>query len=435
VEVKLPNGLTVLILENHRLPLVSVQFHILGAGPLYEPPEMPGLADATASMLSEGAKGRTSLQIAEQVDRLGATFSASSSFGSPAVVISASGLSDNFDQWFGLVSDILLNPAFPAEELERLKQRLKIGLREQRTSPSFLAAERFNHAIYGTHPAATVSATSESIDALTPELLAKWHREQYAPQSAILGIAGDVSADTLVPKLTKWLGAWKGAGSEAAVPSSPAPASARGISLIDRPNSVQTTITLGNLAISRTDPDYIPMTVMNRILGGGSSARLFLKLREEKGYTYSVRSSFTALNYPGAWVASSDVRTDVTDGALAEFMNEIRRIRDEQVPQHELEEAERSIVAHFALSLEQASEMLDSAISRKVYNLPADYWDTYPARIMAVTAADVQHVARKHINLDALQIVAVGDATRIKPALEKYGHVELYDTDGKARVE
>jgi len=435
VEVKLPNGLTVLILENHRLPLVSAQFHLEGAGPLYEPPTMPGLAEAAASMLREGAKGRTSLQIAEQIDSLGATYSAISSFGSPAVILSASGLSDNFDQWFGLVSDILVNPTFPADELERLKQRLKIRLHEQRNSPSFLATERFNRAVYGTHPAATASATSESIDALTPELLSKWHREQYAPQNAILGIEGDVTAATLVPKLTKWLAEWKGGGSEATMPPHPAPASAKSIYLIDRPNSVQTTIYLGNLAISRIDSDYIPMTVMNRILGGSSSARLFLKLREEKGYTYSARSSFTALNYPGAWVASSDVRTEVTDGAMAEFLNEIRRIRDEQAPQAELEEAARSIVARFALSLEQPSEMLDSAISRKVYNLPNDYWDTYPARIMSLTAADVQRVARKHISLDALQIVAVGDTNRIKSALERYGKVELYDADGKARVE
>lgn len=431
VEAKLKNGLTVLIVEDHRFPAVFVQLDINGAGPLFEPADLPGLANITAQLLREGTRTRTSKQIAEEIDRLGATLTASAAFGSSETVLSASGLSDNFNGWFSLATDLLLHPTFPSGELARLKQRLKVQLRQQRSGARFLANERFNRVVFGGHPAAVVAPTPESVEALTPDALMKWHRERYASQNAILGIAGDVRAVELIPKLEQWLGNWQKGAVNEPLPPDPVPASARKIYLVDRPNSVQTTVVLGNIAIDRRSPDYIPMVVMNDILGGGPAARLFLNLREEKGYTYGVYSNFTALDYPGPWRAGGDVRTEVTDGALAEFFNEIRHMREERVADTELEESKRSVVAGFALSLEQPTRLLGFALTRKIYNLPEDYWDTYPAKIMAVSADDVQRVARKYLNPEAMQLVAVGDGRKIKPILEKYGSVEVYDSRGK----
>jgi predicted Zn-dependent peptidase len=430
IEAKLKNGLTVLILEDHRAPYINMQLHIGGAGALFEPANLTGLANVTAQMLREGTKSRSSVQIAEEIDRLGASLGAGSSFGSPDVVLSASGLSDNFDAWFALAADVLLNPSFPADELEKLKQRQRVQLREQRSAASFLLNERFNRAVYGEHPAAHVSPTRESLDALSQEALIKWHRERYAPQNAILGIAGDVRAKDLIAKLEKRLAGWKKSEIKQEWPRSPAAATARKILLVNRPNSVQTTVALGNIAIDRRSPDYMPMVVMNDVIGGGASSRLFLNLREEKGYTYGVYSDFSALRYPGPWRAGGNMRTEVTEGALVEFLSEIRRIREEIVPSEELEERKRSIAASFALSLEQPTRVLNFAITRKQYGLPADYWDNYAARIMAVTAEEVQRVARKYLNPDTLQLVAVGDANKIKAVLEKYGAVEVYDTNG-----
>ncbi|MDQ6699282.1 MAG: insulinase family protein [Acidobacteriota bacterium] len=431
VEMKLDNGLTVMILEDHRLPNVTLQFMIKGAGPLDEPAAMPGLASVTAQMLREGTKTRDSRQIAEETDRMGATLFASSNFGSPEATIIASGLSDNFDQWFALATDVLLHPSFPAGELNKSKQRQLVALRQQRSSPSFLASERFNKAVYGTFPAAVVSATPESLQAMTSEMLAKWHAERYVPQNAILGIAGDVTAAQLIPKLKATLAEWKRTSYEEKLPPNPAPVAEKKILLVNRPNSVQTNLILGNIAIDRLSPDYIPVTVMNRVLGGGGSSRLFMKLREEKGYTYGAYSGIAAAQFPGPWRAYSDVRTEVTDGAMTEFMNELRRIREEKVPAQELEEATHSLVAAFALSLEQPSQLLSYAITRTRYNLPADYWETYPAKIAAVSADDIARVAKKYINLDTVQVVAVGDASKIKTILEKYGPVTVYDTEGK----
>jgi zinc protease len=434
-EFTLDNGLTVLVLEDRRFPVVSLSLSIAGAGPIYEPKDRPGLANITAQMLREGTRTRTSRQIAEEIERLGANVFASSGFGSSAANVGASGLSDNFDQWFALYTDILLNPSFPADELAKLRTRLKTSLKLQRTQPGFLAQERFRRAVYGDHPAAVFSTTPEVLDALTPEMLARWHAERYAPQNAILGVAGDVDAQEVVAKLKQAFAGWKKSAAKEVLPPDPTPAANKKIFLIDRPDSVQSTITMGNIAIDRRSPDYVPVVVMDSIVGGGASARLFLNLREDKGYTYGVYSGFTALKYPGPWSAGGDVRTEVTEGAMNELMYELKRIRDEAVPAAELEEKKRAIVASFALSLENANSLLSYEITRKIYDLPADYWDTYPARIMAVTAADVQRVARRYVNPETHQIVVVGDAGKIRAILEKFGPVEVYNTEGRPLAE
>ncbi|HEX6176335.1 MAG TPA: pitrilysin family protein [Candidatus Binatia bacterium] len=431
VEAKLKNGLTVLISEDHRFPAISVQLQISAAGALYEAENVAGLASVTAQMLREGTKSRDSKQIAEEADKLGSSFGASAEFGSSVTTFFASGLSDNFDSWFPLALEVLLYPSFPERELDNLKQRLGVQLRQQRAAPGFLASERFNRALFGQHPAAIVSATAESLESLTPAVLAKWHRERYVPQNAILGFAGNVRAGELIPKLEKWLADWDATSLQETLPANPVPSTERKVYLVDRPNSVQTTIALGNIAIDRRSPDYVPLVVMNHILGGGAAARLFLNLREEKGYTYGVYSDLSALRYPGPWRAGGSMRTEVTGQAVSEFFNEIRRIRDEKVSDKELADAKRAITARFALSLEQPTGVLAFAMVQKTYGFPADYWDNYPGQIMAVTAEDLQRVARTYLDPGTMQLIAVGDAEKIKPALDKYGPIEVYDSSGR----
>jgi zinc protease len=430
-ETVLPNGLTVLILENHHLPTVSVTLQIAGAGAIYEPADQHGLASITAQMLREGTKTRTSKQFSEDADRLGASVGAVAPFGSSATALTASGLSENFDEWFALFTDMLLNPTFPAEELNKLKLRQLAWLKNQRTNPGFLANERFSKAVYGNHPAATISATPESVQAMTSEALAKWKQERYGPQNAILGIAGDVRASDLIPKLTRWLAAWQRTDAKEVLPPNAQPATSRKIFLVDRPGSVQTTLAMGNISIDRRDPDYIPLVVLNQIFGAGPASRLFMNIREEKGYTYGVYSNFTAVKFPGPWNAGGNLRTEVTEPTMGEFLKEINRICNERVPDAELDEARRAVVASFALQLEQPAQLLGNAILRKTYGFPADYWDTYPAKVSAVTADDVQRVARKYFNPEAMQVVAVGDASKIKSVMEKFGPVEVYNADGK----
>ena len=433
-ETVLPNGINLMILEDHRFPLVTVQFDIDGAGPMYEPAGQPGLAGATARLLTDGTKTRTSKQIAEQIDSLGASLSASAGFGSGSAVVGASGLSDTFEQWFALTADVLLHPSFPADELAQYQSRAKSALLQQRSQPGFLANQTMSRALYGTYPAAVVSATPESLDALTPAMLAEWHDKRFAPQNTILAISGDVHAETLIPKLRQWLAEWQRSKVPVDFPKGPPAAGKEKIFLVDRPGSVQTTLLMGNLAIERTNPDYPALVVLNEVLGAGSASRLFLNLREEKGYTYGVYSNVIARKYAGPWTAGGDLRTEVTDGAMTEFLRELNRIRDEKVPEEELDAARRSVVARFALSLESPQQLIGYAITRKAYNFPADYWDKYPAQIVAIKADDVQRVAKKYINPATMQVVAVGDASKIKTVLEKYGSVEMVDASGKPPV-
>jgi len=429
-EVKLPNGLSVVVLEHHKLPVVNFALWIK-TGALADPKELTGLAKFTAEMLREGTAHRSSTQLASDVDEIGATLSATADYGASVSTVVASGLAENADRILELMSDMVLNPAFPGEELEKYKSRQLAALQQQRSSPVFVAREKLFQVLYRDFPAAIVSATPDSVGAVTAAHLQQFHSRYYVPGNAIMGVVGDLSSERSVELIKKYFGEWKDHPVEQpSVGAVPAPAPAR-VYLIDRPDSVQTNIVVGDYAVRRPDPEFTPLTVMNRILGGGPSARLFLNLREEKGYTYGVYSDFSADIYRGAWITNTEVQTAVTDGALHELMAEFKRIRERRVPQAELDEARRAIVAGFALSLEQPAALLDSWLLVKYYNLPADYWDRYTQEVAKVNAEAVQQAAQKFVDLDHLQIVCVGDGKQIKDVLKKYGALEVYDTDGK----
>lgn len=432
-EAMLKNGLHVIVLENHRVPTFSMEMVVMSGG-LSDPADLRGLAGATASLLREGTPARNSREIAEQLDTLGATLGANSGLSSFTTNVTSSGLVENFDQVLALFTEVVRTPKFPAAEVERYKSRILAGQQLQRTQANFLAQERLIQAIYGTHPAALATAPAEAIKRITPADLARFHATHYLPNNSMLAIVGDVTLKEILPKLEKAFGDWKPALPQpVSIPAAPAQ-NATKIFLINRPGSVQTVFQIGSLGIDRSDPDYPAMAIMNRILGGGGSSRLFLNIREDKSYAYSVGSNFSGSKYRGTFVASSPVRTDVTEGALREFMAEFKRIRDEKVSPKELENAKRAIVGNFALSLENPGAILQNIITQKLYKFPADYWDTYPQKIEAVTAEDVQRVARKYIDLDHLQIVAVGDAAKARDALAKYGTIEDYDAEGKPQA-
>jgi predicted Zn-dependent peptidase len=225
------------------------------------------------------------------------------------------------------------------------------------------------------------------------------------------------------------LGAWKKAGVAEPAVVDPPPMGPPKVYLIARPGSVQTTLYVGTQSMTRKDPDYAALSVVNRVLGG-TMGRLFRHLREEKGYTYGIGSGFSAPQYRGSWASSTSVRTDVTEPALSDLLAEIAELRDKPVPDSELADAKRAIVGSFARDLENPQQVLGYYIDNWQYSLPADYWDTYPQRVMAVTAAQAQAAAQKYWGPDRLQIVAVGDASKITDILRKKGELQIYDADG-----
>ncbi len=429
-ETKLSNGLQVIVLEQHKLPTFAMQMVVLSGG-LADPQDHHGAAQFTSSLLRDGTKTRNSKQIAEQVDSLGATLGANSSLSSPTSNVVASGLTENLDQIMELFADVILNPSFPADELNKLRTRSLAQLRLQRAQPTFLANEMFAKVMYGSHPASRVSLTADEIQHLTPDVLQKFHDTNFKPNNAIFAIVGDVKPAEIVAKLEKTFGAWKSGDVPPANMPEVSETGPAKIYLINRASSVQTNLVLGNLTIKRADADYYALTVMNQVVGGGASARLFLNLREDKGYTYGAYSGLSANNYRGTFRANTEVRTEVTKGSMDELMYELKRIRDEKVAQDEFDRAKRTIVGSFALQLENPQTLLGNIITQKLYGLPSDYWDTFPQRIAAITQDDVQRVARKYLDLGHLQVVAVGDASKITDVLKQFGTVEIYDTEGK----
>jgi predicted Zn-dependent peptidase len=432
-ETTLKNGLRVVVIENHKVPTFTMQMVILSGG-LADPSPQRGLASFTATMLTEGTTKRTSREISEQAERLGASISANTGLATLSTNINAGGLKDNFDQTLELFADVIRNPKFPAEEWDKYKARMLPQLQFQRSIPQFLMQERLYRAVYGEHPAALIAPPAETLKSITPAELTKFHDANYRPNNAVLLIAGDVGLKELLPKIEQAFGDWqKGEVESPSIPSVHAVDKPH-IFLIDRPGSVQTSLALGNLSVERTSADYFPLLVMNQVFGAGPAARLFRNLREDKGYTYGAYSNFTASKYPGIVVASAQVRTEVTEGALKEFMYEINRIRDERLAADELENAKRALTGSFALSLEQPATLLQNAVAQTLYGLPASYWDTYPQRIAAITADDVQRVARKYLDPANLQIVAVGDGAKVRESLAKYGAVQSFTADGKPVV-
>lgn len=430
VKATLSNGAHVLILEDHRFPLVTVTLDINGAGSFFDPAQTPGLASATASLMRQGTLTRTSKQLAEDIDALGANINVMAAPTATEAMLRASGLSDNFDKWFAVTTDVLLHPSFPADELKIIQRRQAVALRQQRANPGFLGQERLAKALYGDHPASVVSGTPESIASITPQMITKFYQERYTPQNTMIAVAGDVNAKELVAKLEAALAGWKKTDLKVELPANPAAQTSTNILLVNRPSSVQTNLLLGNLAVDRRSDDYIPLALMNNIVGGGAAGRLFMNLREDKGYTYGAYSRVEAGQFVGPWVANSEVRSDVTGGAVTEFFNEIRRICIQPVPEEELQRNKRAIVARFALSLERPESLVNYAVTSERYGFPDNYWDEYPAKIMAVTPADITRVAQKYLKPDAIQVVAVGDASKIQTVLEKFGKVQVFAAEG-----
>jgi zinc protease len=429
-ETDLPNGAHLMVLEDHRVPSIAFQIIIMGAGGYYDPKDLPGLADTTASLMDEGTATRTSEQIAQQLDTLAASVSVTANEGSQIATLSGSSLSDQLDQVLELAADILQHPKFADEELARYKARTSAALDEQRGDPSFLAQERYSKAMYGDHPASSTGLTKEALGKITRDQLVAFHRDNYVPDHVIIGVAGDITLNEARTKFEAALKTWTKTGKPRPGVVDPADPGASKVSVVNRAGSVQTSYIIGEQAINRTHADYDAVQVMNTVFGG-SNGRLFRELREVKGYTYGVYSQLHALRYRGDERVSMDVRTEVTEASLRDFLAEAAKMRNDLVPDAEFKDAQRSMTASFALSLERPSEVLGLYVLRQLYNLPADYWDKYAERINAVTPAQVQAAARKYLDPARLQIVAVGDSTKIEAPLRKFGPVELYDDEGK----
>ncbi len=419
----LSNGVTVYVLEDHRFPAIRMRL-TMRAGALYEP--KPGVAEMTASMMTEGTTTRSALDLAEETSNIGANIGVGS--GSDTCTLSVSGLSETTDTLIGIMTEVLEHPSFPSDRLDRLKFAQTSSVGQRRTNPAALIAELANKIYYSGTPYERHPAKGPEIDSITREDLSAFYMANYTPNGALMGVTGDVNTGKLKEKLEAALASWKPGTKKNELPAATfTPKETTKVWLIDRPGSAQTVLQFGNLAVKQNDPDYIALVVANRILGGGSSGRLFQNIRERKGYTYGAYSSLAAGKWPGVWGASASVRTPVTEPAVGEFFNEFNRLQDELVPTEELDRAKRSIVGSFAGTLESPDAILARTMDLVENGMPLDYWDTYPAHIQAVTPQEVQRVAKKYMGKGRIQLIAVGERAQIEAGLKKFGPIEIVD--------
>jgi predicted Zn-dependent peptidase len=419
----LKNGVRVYVLEDHRVP--TERFNLLiHAGTLYEP--KPGVAEMTAQMMTEGTQSRTYQQIAAQTEDIGANVRVAA--GEDTTAVNAAGLTESEDTLIDLMADVLMHPSFPADRLDRVKFQATAAVRQRRSNAVAMAGELATKVFHGDTPYGRTQPTAAQIAGIGTDDLASFHAAYFRPDGAVLGVTGDVDIPKLKRKLEAAFENWKPAGSPHTPPAPTyQPRESTRIFLVDRPGSAQTVLQFGNISVKMSDPDYIPLVVANGVLGGGSSGRLFQNIREQKGYTYGAYSTLGASPWPGVWGASASVRTPVTEPAAREFFKEFNRLQDETVPEEEIERTKRSIIGGFARTLENPEAVLQRSLDLVEYGLPAGYWDTYPDRIQAVSAADIQRVARKYLGKDHIQLIAVGERKQIESGLQKLGQVEVVD--------
>jgi zinc protease len=427
-ETELANGLKIIIFENKRLPIVNFRL-AFRYGEVNSPKKSRGLSSAVASLLTQGTKNYTSRELAEEVENLGASLHASSS--SDNTTISASALAMYRAEILHLIAEILFQPTFPEDELKLYKENTIKGLEFQRSQADFLADEQTARIIYGEHPYGKVAPKPAEIEQISRDSLVGFHRQKMIPNNAMLIVVGDVNREELLSELEQIFGDWKSGEVEQAEFAAPPTRSERTLTIVDRVGSAQSNIVISNAGIERTNPDYFPILVMNQILGAGASSRLFMNIREDKGYTYGAYSSFDSRRLAGSFEATAEVRTAVTGDSLKEFFYELNRIRDEKVGDDEIRDAKNFLMGVFPIRAETQEGLTNLIVAQKLYGLPDDYLQTYRDKIDAVTIEDVQRVANQYIHPDKTALIIVGDAEEILPQAKSYAEkIEIFDTDG-----
>lgn len=417
----LANGAELEVSEKHNLPLVSFSLVILGGASQFEPANRCGLADLTASMMSEGTKTRDGDALSEAMQMLGTRVAVG--IGSESGSIGFVSTSGKFAATLDLLADMLLNSTFPAEALERLRAQRLVALNQAKAQPAAIAARVFPRVLYGLgHPYGRVP-TEESYKAITRDDVTEFCREYFKPARALITVTGDVDAGKVKAVIEKALATWpkSGAKPDFNYPALPPPHPAT-IYLVDKAGAAQSTFAIGNPGPARNTPDFFAIQVMNTMLGGLFQSRLNANIREEKGYSYGVRSSFAFGKGPGAFRAGGDVQSAKTDAALVEFMKELRGIAGSRpVTEEELSTAKNALVQRLPSMFASVSGINGAIATLWTEGLPDDYYAQYGRAVNAVTKEDVVRVAKKYVDLDHLSIVIVGDRASVEAPLKATG--------------
>ncbi|NWF89630.1 MAG: insulinase family protein [Ignavibacteriaceae bacterium] len=425
--VTMKNGMRVILVKDDELPTISISF-LIDREPQLEG-EFAGSIGIMGQLLRNGTKTRTKDKLDEEIDLIGGRISSFSTN------VSASGLAKYTEKLFELTSDIILNPAFPQDELDKVKEQAISGLKYRKTDPNSIVSILRQKVLYGSNHPYGEFETEESISKITQQKCFELYNSLFKPNQAMIAVVGDFDKKKILNLLEKYFGSWKKGQIPEPKFAAPQIPSQTNVAMVDRPSSVQSVIRVSQVVdLKRNSPDVMPVSIMNTILGGGIF-RLFINLREKHSYTYGAYSSMGPDDLIGNFTASTSVRNEVTDSALSQIFYELNRIRDEKVESKELEMAKNYVSGSFVQSLERAESIADYAIEIERYNLPKDYYKTYLKRIYNVSADDVQRVAKQYLKPNQMTIALVGSAAEVKEKLAKFGPITMYDEDANIIVE
>ena len=430
-KMKLSNGLEVWTVRQTELPIVSMNM-VFKTGGTFEAADKSGVSALTATLLDDGTKTRSALDIANSLQALGASVGAGSGWDSSSVSLSS--LTKNLDPALDIFADVIVNPIFPETELESVRKRSLGSFIQRRSNPNIISSVVYDRVLYGKdHPyGRQLSGDEISIKGITRADLVKSYESTFRPNNAVLIVVGDVEPKTLMPKLERAFAGWKpGEVSTGTLPDAPSLDKA-GIFLVDRPNSAQSVVSIGQIGVARDNPDYFPLQVMNSILGGQFSARVNMNLREDKGYTYGARTGYVYRRGAGPFSASADVQTAVTKESVVEFLKEINGIRGAiPISQQELEYNKQSIIRAYPRGFETIGQISGQLSNLVVYGLSDSYFNDYISKVNSVKLEDVNRVANKYLTPDKLAIVIVGDRKVIEPGLKDLKYpITVLDTEG-----
>lgn len=439
-EMKLGNGVRVLLVERHDLPIISVRVVAKnGAGDLsWEP---PGAASLAGAMLELGTTRRTALQISDEYEALGATHGSWIDWDSAGASVKVT--TDKIDGALDLLADVALHPSFPAEELERVRKRRLTRIQQEKTNPHAVASNAVAAALFGrAHPYGhTLGGRTPEVEKIDRADLVRAHAVLFNPSRAAIVVAGDITREVLQKKLEAAFGSWRAlpvpplahGTARVAPPASPVPSkNAPRVILVDRPDAPQSVVQLVELGVARSAPDRDAISVMNAILGGMFSSRINLNLREAHAYTYGAYSYFDERHAAGPFIAGASVKSDTTAASIGELFKEERGIQDALASPEELLGAKESLKLALPARFETLDSVTEALADLVIYDLPADEYSSRPARIDKVTAEDVQKAAKAHLHPSSVRVLVVGDRAHVEPTLEPLhlGAPEIRDAYG-----
>ncbi|PYQ31072.1 MAG: hypothetical protein DMF56_03980 [Acidobacteria bacterium] len=422
----LPNGLRVLVAENHNAPLLSLRA-LVRSGADHDTLETAGLASIVADMLDEGAGSRDAIRLAEDVGLLGGALGTGADWDASYITLDV--LSRNGVDAAAIFGDVTARATLPADGLERVRAERLNEILQQRNEPAAIAGKRFANLLYGTGAYGnSIIGNADSVSRLTLDHVQRFYREHYLPNNSAIVVSGDIDSNDALTLVERALGDWARA-EEPPRPNVASRAIDRSrIYVIDRPQAVQSEIRVGHIGVARSSEDYFPLSVMNAIFGGVFNSRINLNLRERHGYTYGARSQFAFRRQAGPFVIAAPVRNEVTRESVEEMLIELRRIRTGDIEDPELDDTKSYLMGVFPATVQTASDIASRLVDMELYGLPEDYFDRYRENIAAVSKDDIARVANKYLDPDRVLIVIVGNAQEIREPLGALG-LPLHELD------